>query len=151
MRVCACELGHVVLVRALWCLLYSVYRALCSLCVLCESCKCCHLNGVLRNMRTTPYQLCRAKEQWAALVSCRHVASANPAKPACSPIYKSHVCNACLQSYLQIPSVHRLNVTSLQVVPGLPGDTGHLTDHHCLPMEYLLFHTSEVIAFADWV
>ena len=48
-------------------------------------------------------------------------------------------------------SSHRLNATSLQVVPGLSGDTWHLTDHHSLPMEYLILHTCEVIAFADWV
>ena len=31
-----------------------------------------------------------------------------------------------------------------------PRDPLHLTDHHALPMDYLLFNTLEVLAIADW-
>ena len=37
-----------------------------------------------------------------------------------------------------------------EVVAAPSGDTWHLTDHDSLHMEYLVLHTWEVIAFADW-
>ena len=40
----------------------------------------------------------------------------------------------------------------LQEVSAVPsGDTWHLTDHHSLPMEFLVCHTLEAIAVGDWV
>ena len=45
---------------------------------------------------------------------------------------------------------HPLHATSLEVVAAPSSDTWHLTDHHSLHMEYLVLHTCEVIAFADW-